>query len=112
MEYKGEEIDIEQTRAELTTEREAQNRFLKIGNGEIAELHLTGKAYKKTNSFGKTQIDFELEDKNKKGEFKLFSLGAYNTCVQELFEAILNGSKSVKVMRTGMGTKTSYIVVT
>lgn len=109
--YEGEQIDIVQARAELAAEREAQNRFLKIGSGEVAELHLTGRAFKKTNVYGRTQIDFELEEKNARGELKLFSLGAYNNCVQELFEAILNGSRNMKIKRSGTGTKTAYTIV-
>ena len=104
----GEKVDLEEVKKEIEEHRAATSRFVKIEDGELAELEFTGVAYKGINSYGNAVMSFELAEKNASGENKVWSVGANNTIVQELIGEMLEGNLRHTISRSGTGTETRY----
>ena len=104
----GEEVDVASAKTQMEEERAASSRFLKIEDGEIAELHLTGQVYRNKNDYGNEVFNFVLTEQNAKGENKIFSIGVKNGFSQTLMGKVVDGEQTVKIIRTGTGMDTRY----
>lgn len=107
----GDPLDLVEEKKRLEAEYKAAARFFKLQDGEMATLKFTGKVYRGTNSFGNESVYFELEEKNDKGENKLFSVGAKSGIVPKLIEQLISGNLELNLMRAGTGTNTQYTIV-
>ena len=107
----GDPLDLVEEKKRLEAEYKAAAHFFKLQDGEMATLKFTGKVYRGTNSFGNESVYFELEEKNDKGENKLFSVGAKSGIVPKLIEQLISGNLKLNLMRAGTGTQTQYTVV-
>ena len=107
----GEQVDLNDLKNEIDERRQSSSRFVKIEDGEIAELTFTGTVYRGVNSFGNAVMNFELTDSNSSGEHKIWSVGASNSVVRDVIAEIMENHSVLKIMRSGLGMETRYSIV-
>ena len=102
---------------EQNEEDRAQNaKYIKLKDKEQITIKLTGRTrfYMKTfdsSPEAKKMYDFELEEKNSKGENKIFSISSVNPACGELLRAIEQKKLNVTIKRAGISKATTYMII-
>lgn len=105
-------LDKEQSQKD----REENAKFVKLKDKEQTQFVLTGRTrfYEKTfegTPEAKKMYDFELQEKNAKGENKIFSLSSSNPACGELLSAIQRKEFQITIKRIGLAKATTYMVL-
>ena len=91
-------------------------KYVKLKDKEQITIKLTGRTrfYSKTfesSPEAKKMYDFELEEKNSKGENKIFSISSVNPACGELLRAIEQKKLNVTIKRAGISKATTYMII-
>ena len=91
-------------------------KYVKLKDKEQITIKLTGRTrfYSKTfesSPEAKKMYDFELEEKNSKGENKIFSISSVNPACGDLLKAISQKKLTVTIKRIGTQKATTYMVI-
>jgi hypothetical protein len=97
-------------------EQIANSKFVKLADGEQKDMTLTGNIFVSDKEFEvgkglKKMLDFEISEKNQKGENKTFSTSARSPVAGELLKAIREMKFRVIIKRVGVGNKTTYNLI-
>lgn len=102
---------------EQNDEARAQSaKYIKLKDKEQITIKLTGRTrfYMKTfesSPEAKKMYDFEIEEKNSKGENKIFSISSVNPACGELLRAIEQKKFTVTIKRVGTNKATTYMII-
>ena len=102
---------------EQNDEARAQSaKYIKLKDKEQITIKLTGRTrfYMKTfesSPEAKKMYDFEIEEKNSKGENKIFSISSVNPACGDLLKAISQKKLTVTIKRIGTQKATTYMVI-
>ena len=102
---------------EQNDEARAQSaKYIKLKDKEQITIKLTGRTrfYMKTfesSPEAKKMYDFEIEEKNSKGENKIFSISSVNPACGELLRAIEQKKLTITIKRVGTQKATTYMVI-
>jgi hypothetical protein len=107
---------FEQAQIKAKEEAALNSRFIKLKDKEQKSFTLTGIIYREWKEFetGKGQkemMNFELTEKNPKGESKIFSCSIKSGVCGDLLKAIKERKLNITLKRSGEGGKTTYLVV-
>ena len=108
--------EYERDRKEQERLRQENSRYLKIKDGEQVSFVLTGRCnfYNKVfegDSKTTKMYDFELAEKNLRGENRIFSISVANVACGELISAIKNQKLHITIKRKGINKNTTYMVI-
>ena len=108
-EYEEDQKQNEEARAQSA-------KYVKLKDKEQITIKLTGRTrfYSKTfesSPEAKKMYDFELDEKNSKGENKIFSISSANPACGELLTAITKKQFEITIKRVGTAKATTYIII-